>query len=127
MPAQQHCDKSSSSFSTPMLSSNTGATCADPTSFPDSLWRQVHGDYCNREPGKPLFVSLLLYLNDPWPRDWDAETLFLDDQTDVGLVVRPRRQAPVAVCFLGCFASGAAASQCCLTGSQQWLAVRMAP
>ena len=63
----------------------------DPSAFPDSQWRRLHGDYSNREPGRPLFVSLLLYLDDAWPRDWDAETLFLDGQTDVGLVVRPRR------------------------------------
>ena len=65
--------------------------CADPSGFPDSPWRERHGDYCNREPGQPYFVSLLLYLNAAWPREWDAETLFLDGQTDVGLVVRPCR------------------------------------
>ena len=41
--------------------------------------------------GKPLFVSLLLYLDDRWPRDWQADTLFLDGECDVGLVVRPKR------------------------------------
>ena len=45
--------------------------------FPDSSWTEQFGDYCNGEPGCPLFVSLLLYLNDVWPRDWGAETLFL--------------------------------------------------
>lgn len=40
--------------------------------------------------GRPLFVSLLLYLDDTWPRQWDAETLFLDDDTDIGIVVRPK-------------------------------------
>ncbi len=35
-------------------------------------------------------VSLLLYLDAGWPRDWAAETLFLDDGTDTGIVVRPR-------------------------------------
>ena len=37
-----------------------------------------------REAGKPLFVSLLLYLDKEWPRDADAETLFLDSPTDTG-------------------------------------------
>lgn len=32
----------------------------------------------NGEPGRPLLVSLLLYLDDAWPPDWAAETLFLD-------------------------------------------------
>lgn len=36
-------------------------------------------------------MSLLLYLDDHWPREWDAETLFLDDDTDIGIVVRPKR------------------------------------
>jgi len=35
-------------------------------------------------------VSLLLYLDTKWPRQWDAETLFLDDDTDIGIVVRPK-------------------------------------
>ncbi len=40
--------------------------------------------------GRPLLVSLLLYLDTKWPRQWDAETLFLDDDTDIGIVVRPK-------------------------------------
>lgn len=35
-------------------------------------------------------MSLLLYLDKKWPRQWDAETLFLDDDTDIGIVVRPK-------------------------------------
>ena len=45
--------------------------------------------------GRPLLVSLLLYLDDKWPRQWDAETLFLDDDTDIGIVVRPKRYRAV--------------------------------
>lgn len=41
-------------------------------------WTEAFGDYVNGEPGRPLLVSLLLYLDDAWPRDWAAETLFLD-------------------------------------------------
>jgi hypothetical protein len=37
-----------------------------------------------RELGKPLFVSLLVYLDKEWPRENDAETLFLDTLTDTG-------------------------------------------
>ncbi len=43
-----------------------------------------------QEPGRPLFVSLLLYLDGQWRREWDAETLFLDSHADVGILVRPR-------------------------------------
>jgi hypothetical protein len=38
-------------------------------------------------------VSLLLYLDDCWEREWDAETLFLDTPTDTGIVVRPKVRA----------------------------------
>jgi len=64
---------------------------ADPESFPSpTAWTIQHGTYCNREPGKPLFVSLLLYLDDSWPLDNNAETLFLDSLTETGVVVRPK-------------------------------------
>lgn len=43
-----------------------------------------------REPGMPLFVTLLIYLDADWRRDWDAETLFLDPPTGTGVFVRPR-------------------------------------
>ncbi len=43
-----------------------------------------------QEPGKPLFFSVLVYLNASWPRNLDAETLFLDTSSDTGIVVRPR-------------------------------------
>ncbi|KAL0019156.1 hypothetical protein WJX79_000724 [Trebouxia sp. C0005] len=58
--------------------------------FPSSPWVDAFGHYCNGEPGRPLLVSLLLYLDKKWPRQWDAETLFLDDDTDIGIVVRPK-------------------------------------
>ena len=37
-----------------------------------------------------MFFSLLLYLNKSWPRNYDAETLFLDSATDTGVIVRPK-------------------------------------
>ncbi len=64
---------------------------ADPTSFPPSPWLEMFGDYVNGEPGCPLLVSLLLYLDAEWDRTFGAETLFLDDDTDVGVFVRPKR------------------------------------
>ena len=63
---------------------------ADPSSFPPSPWTECFGDYVNGEPGKPLLVTMLLYLNDEWERDWGGETLFIDGETDVGLCVRPK-------------------------------------
>ncbi|KAF6263406.1 hypothetical protein COO60DRAFT_1635230 [Scenedesmus sp. NREL 46B-D3] len=65
---------------------------ADPSTFPSpSPWTDAFGSYCNREPGKPLLFSLLLYLDGDWPLEHDAETLFLDSVSDTGVVVRPRR------------------------------------
>eukprot|EP00803_Ostreobium_quekettii_P005945 evm.model.scf_1775.4 EVM.evm.TU.scf_1775.4 scf_1775:24224-27288(+) len=63
---------------------------ADPSTFPPSPWVDRHGRYFNGEPGKPLLVSLLLYLNPQWPLHWDAETLFLDSPTTTGVFVRPK-------------------------------------
>ncbi len=40
--------------------------------------------------GKPLFVSLVLYLNPEWDAAWNAETLFLDPDTSTGVFVQPR-------------------------------------
>jgi probable phosphoglycerate mutase len=64
---------------------------ADPSSLPPSAWATAHGDYVNRERGKPLFVSALLYLDAHWPDEFDAETLFLDPPSGAGIFVRPRR------------------------------------
>mmetsp|Transcript_898 Transcript_898/g.3267 ORF Transcript_898/g.3267 Transcript_898/m.3267 type:complete len:376 (+) Transcript_898:52-1179(+) len=63
---------------------------ADPTSLAPSPWTERYGYYFNRERGKPLFVSLLLYLNKEWALDNDAETLFLDNDTATGVFVRPK-------------------------------------
>ena len=63
---------------------------ADPSSFPPGRWLARYGDYDNGAPGKPLFVSLLLYLDDVWRREWDAETLFVDEASGAGVLVQPR-------------------------------------
>jgi len=46
--------------------------------------------YTNREAGKPLFVSVLMYLDGTWPDAFHAETLILDEAAQVGLAVRPK-------------------------------------
>eukprot|EP00808_Paulinella_micropora_P015331 g59744.t1 len=63
---------------------------ADPSSFPPCPWIFQYGSYVNHEPGKPLFVSMLIYLCKVWPRHFGGETLFLDDDTDTGILVRPK-------------------------------------
>ena len=63
---------------------------ADPAAFPDSPWRARFGDYANGARDRPLLASLLVYLDPAWPRDWGAETLFLDGRADVGVAVAPR-------------------------------------
>ena len=37
--------------------------------------------YTNREEGKPLYVSVLIYLDEDWPDELHAETLVLDEVT----------------------------------------------
>jgi probable phosphoglycerate mutase len=52
--------------------------------------RMLNGfGYPNREPGKPYFVTMLIYINEGWPTGWDAETFFLDMESDTGFFVRP--------------------------------------
>ena len=51
-------------------------------------WTDAFGDYVNGEPGQPLLVSMLLFLDDHWPRDWGAETLFLDNEVSAAWVLR---------------------------------------
>ena len=47
-------------------------------------------------------MSLLVYLDAAWPRDWGAETLFLDGRTDVGVAVRrPMGQLSLLAVQLG--------------------------
>lgn len=42
------------------------------------------------QPGKPLFVSMLLYLNRAWAPELHAETLFVDPDSGTGVFVQPR-------------------------------------
>ncbi len=43
-----------------------------------------------REPGKPLFVTLMVYLNPEWREEWFAETILGDPETGSGVFVQPR-------------------------------------
>ncbi|KAL1511273.1 hypothetical protein AB1Y20_006081 [Prymnesium parvum] len=63
---------------------------ADPSSLPPCRWLDRFGDYLNGTRGKPLFVSLIVYLDSEWRSDWDAETLFLEQSKGVGFFVQPR-------------------------------------
>ncbi len=48
--------------------------------------------------GKPLCVSAILYLNEDWPPEYDAETLFLDPGTGTGALVRGRAPCTGRMC-----------------------------
>lgn len=61
---------------------------ADPLVEPAPSW--LSPSYPNGEAGRPLLVSLVLYVDECWRRDWDAETLLLEQGSGVGLLVQPR-------------------------------------
>ena len=64
---------------------------AQPAEMPaDAPWAERFGVHSNREPGRPLLVSAVCYLNSRWDEGWDAETLFLDQQSGTGVIVRPQ-------------------------------------
>jgi 2OG-Fe(II) oxygenase superfamily len=62
----------------------------DPNQTPPSPWTDVFGRYPNRAPGKPRFMSCLVYLNDDWNEDWGAPTRFLDVATDTPVDIMPK-------------------------------------
>jgi hypothetical protein len=66
---------------------------ADPSLLPPSPWLDVHGHYPNRCPGKPRFVTAVVYVNEAWGETWGAGTVFLDPPTEetVEVEVRPGR------------------------------------
>ena len=54
-------------------------------------WVKTYGDYVNGEPGKPLFVSAIIYANETWQEgEWGAETHFTDKDSGIGAMVAPR-------------------------------------
>ena len=63
---------------------------ADPALLPPSPWTDVHGRYPNRRPGKPRFVTALVYLSPEWQwPEWGAPTRCLDPPTADVLAVPP--------------------------------------
>ena len=62
---------------------------ADPSQVPPSPWADTYGKYTNRSPGKPRFVSVLVYLNPHWPHNFGAPTRFLDPPTGEVLEIYP--------------------------------------
>lgn len=63
---------------------------ADPMLLPPSPWTDFYGRYANRAPGKPRFVSVLVYLSEEWDAaEWGAPTRFLDPPTEQVLEVLP--------------------------------------
>lgn len=66
----------------------------DPRTLPPSAaraaWRARWGDEPNGAAGKPLFVSLIVYLDAEWRPEWAGETLFAEHDRGVGLAVQPR-------------------------------------
>ena len=86
-PAAPRCTSACAQCCLPVRNLAAGCYCplmkASPPP-PSPCPAAAYGDYFNGEPGRPLLVSLLLYLNDEWRREWGADTLFLDGQTDTG-------------------------------------------
>jgi hypothetical protein len=41
------------------------------------------------EPGKPFFVTMLVYVDEVWELEWDAETMILDSGSNTGVFIRP--------------------------------------
>lgn len=66
---------------------------ADPYLLPPSPWTDVFGRYPNRAPGKPRFMSCLVYLNKKWDDAWGAPTRIWDvaSNTTVDIQPKPRR------------------------------------
>jgi len=61
----------------------------DPLQTPPSPWTDVYGRYPNRSPGKPRFVSCIVYLNDEWNEHWGAPTRFYDTPTNESYDIFP--------------------------------------
>ncbi len=67
------------------LNPKTRNTDPNPCSCSCSCWCRM----CCREEGRPLFVTMMIYLNETWPDDFHAETLLLDPESQTGIFVRP--------------------------------------
>lgn len=68
----------------------------DPFFAPPSPWTDVFGRYANRAPGKPRFMSCMIYLNNDddnerWSTgEWGGTTRFLDVATNTSIDVLPK-------------------------------------
>jgi hypothetical protein len=63
----------------------------DPMQNPPSPWTDIYGRYPNRSPGKPRFMSCIIYLNDVWDsQEWGAPTRFMDVATGESHDVAPK-------------------------------------
>jgi len=63
---------------------------ADPYALPSSSWTDCFGRYLNRCPGRPRFVSALVYLSPKWHEDWGGPTRFLDPPSGEVLSIYPK-------------------------------------
>mmetsp|Transcript_6560 Transcript_6560/g.24355 ORF Transcript_6560/g.24355 Transcript_6560/m.24355 type:complete len:245 (+) Transcript_6560:998-1732(+) len=61
----------------------------DPLRVSYGPWVERYGWYPNRRRGHPLFASVVIYLDREWPEEYQAETLFMDIDSGVGVCVRP--------------------------------------
>lgn len=87
-PAKQICDKNDRDAQSVTKLTHLTLPCL--LTWFSSPWRDAFGSYMNRTPGKPRFVTLLLYLDADWPNEFDGETLFMDCATSTGVFVRPK-------------------------------------
>ena len=62
----------------------------DPAQHPPSPWTDAFGFHSNRRPGKPRFVSCLVYLPPEWRLEWGAPTRYLDPPTREVFEVAPK-------------------------------------
>ena len=62
---------------------------ADPAVVPPSPWKDAFGAYANRSPGRPRWVTALVYLSPEWKAEWRASTRFLDVKARAILDVFP--------------------------------------
>ena len=62
----------------------------DPAQHPPSPWTDAFGVHGNRRPGKPRFISCLVYLPAEWEEAWGAPTRYFDPPTGEIFEVSPQ-------------------------------------
>jgi hypothetical protein len=64
---------------------------ADPVAVAGGTpWARAYGAYANGDPGRPLLLTLVVYLSSDWSPDDGGETAFMDAAAGVGVVAAPR-------------------------------------